>query len=273
MFIHPNIDPVIFTIGPVSIPFLGEQSLSVQWYGLMYLLGFAAAYLLASVRRQRLGWDSEDVSDLIFYAALGVILGGRVGYMFLYQFNKLQHDPLSLFKVWEGGMSFHGGLLGVGVAMLLFARKKNLRFFTVTDFVAPLAPLGLFFGRMGNFINQELWGKTTDLPWGMVFSNGGDLPRHPSMLYEAFLEGLVLFTVLWLYSKTPRPIGRVTGLFLLGYGFFRFLVEFVRVPDEHIMYIAFNWLTVGQLYCVPMLLLGLYLLLRPVVEKQRVATT
>lgn len=257
MLVHPNIDPVLIKIGP----------LSVQWYGLMYLCGFVAAYLLANSRRQRLGWSSEDVSDLIFYCALGVIVGGRVGYMVLYQFSSLASDPLSLFKVWDGGMSFHGGLLGVGAASWLFARKKALPFFELVDFVAPLAPLGLFFGRMGNFINQELWGKPTDLPWGMVFSNGGSLPRHPSMLYEAFLEGIVLFVLLWLYSAQPRKVGSVAGLFLVGYGIFRFLVEFVREPDDHIRYIAFNWLTIGQIYCIPMIIFGLYLLLRSAPNK------
>lgn len=253
MLVHPNIDPVLLKIGP----------LAVQWYGLMYLCGFVAAYLLANSRRQRLNWNSEDVSDLIFYCALGVIIGGRVGYMMFYQFDNFIGDPLSVFKVWDGGMSFHGGLLGVGLASLLFARKKSLTFFELADFVAPLAPLGLFFGRMGNFINQELWGKPTDLPWGMVFSNGGALPRHPSMLYEAFLEGIVLFVILWLYSAKSRKIGNVTGLFLLGYGIFRFLVEFVREPDDHIMYLAFDWLTIGQVYCIPMIVFGLYLLFRP----------
>ena len=260
MLVHPNIDPVLLEIGP----------LSVQWYGLMYLFGFAAAYLLANSRRQRLGWSGEDVSDLIFYCALGVIVGGRVGYMLLYQFDNFISDPIAIFKVWNGGMSFHGGLLGVGAASWLFAKKKSLSFFELADFVAPLAPLGLFFGRMGNFINQELWGKPTDLPWGMVFSNGGALPRHPSMLYEAFLEGIVLFIVLWLYSAKSRNVGNVTGLFLLGYGIFRFLVEFVREPDDHIMYLAFNWLTIGQVYCIPMILFGLYLLIKPTSGNQAI---
>ena len=258
MLVHPNIDPVLIQIGP----------LAVQWYGLMYLCGFAAAYLLANLRCQRLGWNSDDVSDLIFYCAVGVILGGRIGYMLLYQLSSFISDPISIFKVWNGGMSFHGGLLGVAVASWLFARKKSLTVLEVLDFAAPLTPLGLFFGRMGNFINQELWGKPTDLPWGMLFSNGGDLPRHPSMLYEAFLEGIVLFIIVWLYSAKTRYVGRVGGLFILGYGIFRFLVEFVREPDDHIMYLAFNWLTIGQVYCIPMILFGSYLLFRPTHRSQ-----
>ncbi|MGH1542700.1 MAG: prolipoprotein diacylglyceryl transferase [Arenicella sp.] len=252
MLVHPNFDPVIVSIGPLSI----------QWYGLMYLLGFLSAYWLANVRKQRLNWNSEDVSDLIFYAAMGVILGGRLGYALLYKAQFYFTNPLEILKVWEGGMSFHGGLLGVGLALVLIARKKRLPFYQVADFVAPLAPLGLFFGRMGNFINQELWGRVTDVPWGMVFQTGGNLPRHPSMLYEAMLEGIVLFIVLWSFTRKPKAMGQATGLFLLGYGIFRFLVEIVREPDTHIGYIAFDWFTIGQLYCIPMVLFGIYLLCR-----------
>jgi len=239
MLVHPNIDPVIFSLGPFS----------VQWYGVMYLLGFLAAYLLANSRKSRFGWTSDDVSDLIFYAALGVILGGRIGYILFYKLEFYFANPLQIFNIMGGGMSFHGGLIGVAIATWLYARKQKIPYLELADFVAPLAPLGLFFGRIGNFINQELWGRPTDVPWAMLFTNDPEgLPRHPSMLYEAILEGLILFAVLWWFSKSNRKHGQVAGLFLLGYGLFRFLVEFVRVPDDHIGYVAFQWLTVGQLY-------------------------
>jgi len=191
---------------------------------------------------------------------MGVIVGGRVGYMLFYQPGMLIDSPLSLFAIWDGGMSFHGGLLGVLVAMALFARSRALAFFTVTDFIAPLVPIGLFFGRIGNFINAELWGSPTTLPWGMVFPGGGPEPRHPSMLYEALLEGLVLFLLLWLFSMKPRPRMTVSGLFLAGYGVFRFGVEFVREPDAHIGYLAGGWLTMGHLLSAPMILAGIALL-------------
>ncbi|WP_022947165.1 prolipoprotein diacylglyceryl transferase [Methylohalobius crimeensis] len=250
MLPYPQIDPVAVQIGP----------LKVHWYGLMYVIGFLGAWFLARRRAQRHDWRNEAIDDLIFYGALGVVLGGRIGYMLFYNFPVLLHDPWSFFRVWEGGMSFHGGLLGVLAAMGWFAHKHRRSFFEVTDFLAPLVPIGLFFGRLGNFINGELWGKVTDLPWGMVFPTGGPLPRHPSQLYEAILEGLVLFTVLWIYSAKPRPQMAVSGLFLLLYGAFRFLVEFIREPDAHIGYLAFGWLTMGQLLSTPMILAGLLLL-------------
>ncbi|GAB4355089.1 MAG: prolipoprotein diacylglyceryl transferase [Methylohalobius crimeensis] len=250
MLPYPHIDPVAIQIGP----------LKVHWYGLMYVIGFLGAWFLARWRAQRHDWQNEAIDDLIFYGALGVVLGGRIGYMLFYNFPVLLQDPWSFFRVWEGGMSFHGGLLGVLAAMGWFAHKHRRSFFEVTDFLAPLVPVGLFFGRLGNFINGELWGKVTDLPWGMVFPTGGPLPRHPSQLYEAILEGLVLFTVLWIYSAKPRPKMAVSGLFLLLYGAFRFLVEFIREPDAHIGYLAFGWLTMGQLLSTPMILTGLLLL-------------
>lgn len=250
MLPYPHIDPVAIQIGP----------LKVHWYGLMYVLGFLSAWALARRRAGRFGWRMEEIDDLVFYGALGVVLGGRIGYMAFYNLTALIYDPLSLFRIWEGGMSFHGGLLGVLAAMGLFARKHGRPFFEVTDFIAPLVPIGLFFGRIGNFINGELWGKVTDLPWGMVFPTGGQLPRHPSQLYEATLEGLVLFTVLWIYSAKPRPQMAVSGLFLLLYGVFRLLVEFIREPDAHLGYLAFGWLTMGQLLSTPMILAGLLLL-------------
>ena len=248
MFNYPEIDPVAFSIGP----------LAVRWYGLMYLLGFVAAWLLAKRRSVRTDAPigQAQVDDLVFYAAIGVIVGGRVGYMLFYNFSALLENPLSLFKTWEGGMSFHGGLLGVLLAMWLYARRLGRPFWAMTDFVAPLVPIGLGAGRIGNFINGELWGAATDVPWAFVV-NG--VPRHPSQLYEALLEGLVLFVILWVYSGRARPIMAVSGLFLLGYGVFRILVEFVRLPDD-LQYIAFGWLTRGQVLSVPMVLCGMLLL-------------
>ena len=230
----------------------------------MYVFGFAAAYLLGTYRAKEpdRGWNADQVSDLIFYAALGVILGGRIGYALFYNAAAYADNPFGIFKVWEGGMSFHGGLLGVILAMCLYGRKTNKTFWQVADFAAPLTPIGLFFGRLGNFINQELWGRTTDHPLGMVFPLAGPEPRHPSMLYEAALEGVLLFTLLWIYSSRPRKPGHTAGLFLLLYGVFRFAVEFVREPDRHIGFIAANWVTMGHLLCVPMILVGAWLLLR-----------
>ena len=253
MFTHPGFDPVAIKLGPVAI----------HWYGLMYLLGFAVAWWLG-MRRARLphwNWPRERVGDLIFYAALGVILGGRLGYTFFYNFPGFLNNPLVLVKIWEGGMSFHGGLLGVIVAYLLFARRYQLNPFDVGDFAAPLIPVGLLTGRIGNFINAELWGKPTDLPWGMVFPQSGSLePRHPSMLYEAFLEGAVLLAVLLWFGQKPRPRMAVAGLFLLLYGVFRTGVEFVRLPDAHIGYLAGGWVTMGMILCLPMLLAGIFML-------------
>lgn len=254
MLIHPNFDPVIVNLGPVSI----------HWYGLMYVFGFVGAYLLANMRKDRLKWTSDDISDLFFYAALGVILGGRLGYCLLYKPGHYLANPLEIVTgIQDGGMAFHGGLLGVIFAVFLFARKKGTPFPVVIDFAAILAPIGLFFGRIGNFINQELWGRPTDLPWGMVFTTAPDrLARHPSMLYEALLEGLVLFLVLFFVSKTLRKPWLISSLFLIGYGLSRFLVEFVRIPDAHIGYLFGGWLTIGHLYTLPMIVLGIVLLFK-----------
>ncbi|KXI28331.1 prolipoprotein diacylglyceryl transferase [Paraglaciecola hydrolytica] len=249
-FIFPQIDPVIFSIGPVSL----------RWYGLMYLIGFVAAFWLAGKRLNRTNWTKDQLSDMLFWGFLGVILGGRIGYVFFYQFTTFLDDPLYLFKIWTGGMSFHGGLLGVITAMWWFARKTNSGFLTVTDFVAPLVPIGLGAGRVGNFMNAELWGRTTDVPWAVIFPNAGGLPRHPSQLYEFALEGVVLFMILWLFSRKPRPTGAVGGMFLLGYGSFRFIIEYFREPDEHIgLYLDF--ISRGQILSLPMVLGGLLLIL------------
>ncbi|TXH04954.1 MAG: prolipoprotein diacylglyceryl transferase [Nevskiaceae bacterium] len=258
MLIHPDIDPVAVRLGP----------LAVRWYGLMYLLGFWAAWLLGTRRAKRpdIAWPEERVGDLLFYVVMGVILGGRIGYVLFYAYDPSGHwlpasDPLMPFKIWEGGMSFHGGLLGVLTAFLVFGRHNGLGFFEIADFVAPLVPLGLFTGRIGNFINGELWGAPTDLPWGMVFRNAGPLPRHPSMLYEAALEGLLLFALLWWFSARPRPRMAISGLFLLGYGSSRVAVEFVRVPDAQLGYLfGTQWITMGMTLCLPMLLGGAALL-------------
>lgn len=254
MLHYPQIDPVALQLGPVAI----------HWYGLMYLAGFLAGWWLGRVRAARpgSGWRPEEIGDLLFYLAVGVVVGGRLGYVVFYDFSRFLGDPLSLLRVWQGGMSFHGGLLGVLVAMGLYARRTGRPFFAVTDFLAPLVPPGLFAGRIGNFINGELWGGPTDLPWGMVVggSRWGDVARHPSQLYEALLEGVVLFVILWLYSARPRPTMAVSGLFLMGYGGFRTLVEMVRVPDAHIGYLAFGWLTMGQALSIPMVVAGAILM-------------
>lgn len=250
MIQYPGFNPIAFEIGPVK----------VHWYGIMYLLGFLAAWFLARLRAARAAstWKANDVDDLIFYCMLGVILGGRVGYVLFYGLTFWAKDPWYPLKIWEGGMSFHGGLLGVIVAMTLFARWRHRNLADVYDFTAPLPPLGLFFGRIGNFINSELWGKPTTLPWGFKV-NGQVL--HPSQLYEAALEGLALFAVLWWFTSRPRPRLAPSGLFLLFYGTARCLVEFVRVPDAHIGYLYGGWLTEGQVLSFPMIVAGIAMLL------------
>jgi len=249
MFVHPNFNPVAVKLGPIAI----------HWYGLMYLLGFAGCWWLGTKRAQQphWNWPKERVSDLLFYVAMGVILGGRIGYTLFYNFGGFLHDPLVLLRIWEGGMSFHGGLIGVSLAYVLFARHQKLNLLDVADFAAPLIPFGLLTGRIGNFINGELWGKPTDLPWGTVFAHAPTPePRHPSMLYEAFLEGAVLLAVLWWFGLKPRPRMAVSGLFLILYGVFRFAIEFVRLPDAQIGYLAFGWLTMGQVLSAPMIVIG-----------------
>ena len=256
MLSYPQIDPVALSVGPFAI----------HWYGLMYLFGFIAAWVLGRRRGWHIGWRPQQVDDYATWAMFGVLVGGRIGYVLFYDLANFMADPLEIVRLWNGGMSFHGGFLGVLFVSWLFARRHDLHFLQMTDFAAPLIPLGLFFGRIGNFINAELWGRAGDVPWAMVFPGAGPLARHPSQLYEAALEGLLLFVVLWLYSAQVRALGRISGVFALGYGLFRFLVEFVREPDEHLGFIAFGWMSMGQLLCVPLIAVGLWLLLRPVEE-------
>jgi len=251
MLIYPDIDPILLQVGPLKI----------HWYGIMYLAGFSMAWWLGNKRLQQNAiFTSEQLSDLIFYAAVGVVLGGRIGYVLFYDLANYLEAPLNIFKVWQGGMAFHGGFIGVLIAVWIYARKLKLPFFKVTDFIAPLIPLGLCTGRIGNFINGELWGRHTDVPWGMVFTHIDAIPRHPSQLYQAVLEGFVLFIILWSFSKKSRPIMAVSGLFLIGYGLFRFLIEFVREPDYHLGFIAFDWMTMGQILTIPMIIVGIVLL-------------
>ncbi|HET8897550.1 MAG TPA: prolipoprotein diacylglyceryl transferase [Rhodanobacteraceae bacterium] len=287
---HPyfvDFDPIAFSLGPVK----------VHWYGIMYLLSFLVCWGAAEWRRRRggLGVSQEALSDLFFYLMLGVIVGGRVGYMLFYTpIDWIWHDPLALFRLQDGGMSFHGGLLGVLTAGWWWTRKHGLGFLTVIDFVAPLVPIGLGLGRLGNFINGELWGRHTDAAWGMIFPRAlqedprfaadsleqlhalyatGALDaqaRHPSPLYEFALEGVLMFAVLWWFSAKPRRRGAVSGLFAVLYGVFRFLIEFVRQPDEQLGFIAFHWLTMGQLLSLPLIAVGLFLLWWSTRQPQRV---
>ncbi len=252
MLIHPQFDPIALQLGPLAI----------RWYGLMYLLAFGLFLLLG---RQRIktgpqpGWDVRQLDDLLFYGVLGVILGGRLGYVLFYQPAHFLGHPLEIFSVWQGGMAFHGGFLGVLAAMWLFARKTGKSWLAITDFIAPLVPLGLGAGRFGNFINGELWGRPSDAPWAVVFPQIDSVARHPSQLYQFALEGLALFTLLWLFSRKPRPTGAVSGLFLIGYGSFRFLVEYTREPDSFLGLLALN-LSMGQWLSLPMIAAGIIML-------------
>ena len=251
MIIYPHINPIAFSIGP----------LHVHWYGLMYLLGFFLAWAIASwrIKHFHLNWTPEQVSDLIFFAALGVIVGGRLGYLIFYKTTDFLQDPWVLFRLWEGGMSFHGGLLGVLIALAFFAWKKDKSFWAVADFTAPLIPLGLAAGRAGNFINGELWGRISNVPWAMVFPSADTNLRHPSQVYELGLEGIGLFILVWWYAAKPRPEGTVSAVFLMGYAIARVLAECWREPDVQRGFLAFNWLTEGQLLSIPMFIFGLFL--------------
>jgi len=253
MLIHPQIDPIAIAIGP----------LAVRWYGLMYLIAFGLFFFLGRYRASRNPWRGATealIDDLLFWGVLGVVLGGRLGYVLFYKPGFYLGDPLEALAIWHGGMSFHGGLLGVIVAMMFIGRKYHLGFLAVADFVAPLIPCGLAAGRMGNFINGELWGRTVeniqDVPWAMIFRGGGPIARHPSQLYQFALEGILLFVILWVYSAKPRPRGAVAGLFLAGYGVFRFIAEYFREPDDFLGILALN-MSMGQWLSLPMVLLGM----------------
>ena len=249
------IDPVIADLGFVK----------VYWYGVMYLIAFLSAYLLARYRiKSEVLWNTKHVDDLIFYGALGAVLGGRLGYLLFYNWSVFISNPLTFFNFQNGGMSFHGGFLGVLLAMVIFNKKYQFTFFQTTDFIAPLIPLGLGFGRIGNYINGELWGRVTDSSWGILAPDQSGLweKRFPTQLYEAFLEGFVLFCILWLFSNKKLPVMATSSLFLIFYGIFRFIIEFVRAPDSHIGYLAFDWLTMGQLLSIPMIFIGIYLLIK-----------
>ena len=248
MLVFPQFDPVAISAGPISI----------HWYGVMYIIAFGGAWVLANYRRNKIGnhWSSEQISDLVFYGAMGAVLGGRVGSVFFYNIDRFLDDPLWLFRVWEGGMSFHGGFIGVLIAMFLYSRSINKKFWETVDFIAPCVPFGIGAGRLGNFIGGELWGRPTDAPWGMIFPHVDNLPRHPSQLYEIALEGIVLFIIIWWFSSVTRPRMVVSGTFAILYGSFRFFIEFFREPDLHIGFIAFDWLTMGQLLSLPMVIVG-----------------
>jgi phosphatidylglycerol:prolipoprotein diacylglycerol transferase len=251
MLTYPTMSPVAFHI----------FSWPVYWYGLMYLISFIAGWAILSLRARASwrGFTQDQVSDIAFYTALGVIIGGRLGYILFYDGQTLFTNPLLVFQTWKGGMSFHGGLLGVLLAMFIFAKKTNKRFLELTDFIAPVVPVGLAAGRIGNFINGELWGRVTDSSFGMIFPNAGDFPRHPSQLYEFSMEGILLFAILFLFSSKSRPLGAVSGLFALFYGIFRCTAEFFRQPDSQIGYL-FGGMTEGQLLSIPLIVVGIMLL-------------
>ena len=265
MLIHPHIDPVALQLGPLAI----------HWYGLTYLAAFALFVGLARLRLQHtpyaqqvaLGtWSKQDIEDILFYGVMGVVLGGRLGYCLFYKPLYYAANPLEVFAVWQGGMSFHGGMLGVFVATAVFAWQRQRAWLWVTDFIAPCVPTGLAAGRVGNFINGELWGREADptLPWAMVFPNSGSLiPRHPSQIYQFLGEGLLLFVVLWLYARKPRPVGAVSGVFMIGYGSLRFMAEYFREADAHLGLLALG-MSMGQWLCVPMVAVGLVLWLHAV---------
>ncbi len=294
MLIHPNFDPVAIHLGP----------LAVRWYGLMYLVAFISAIAIGRLRLRlphvaAQGWTVKDIDDMLFYGVLGTILGGRIGYVVFYKASYYFAHPLDIFKVWEGGMSFHGGFLGVTLAMVLFAFQRKRTWLQVTDFVAPMVPLGLAAGRLGNFINGELWGRVTDpaAPWAMLFQNSTNddaiwlakhpqfdaqynlseifsryhmLPRHPSQLYEIALEGLVLFAVIYLFARKPRPVGAVSALFLIGYGLARFTVEFAREPDDYLGLLALGF-SMGQWLSLPMIAAGIVMMVWAYKRQKRVS--
>ena len=251
MLTYPEIDPVLVSIGPLKI----------HWYGLMYLIGIVLGWWLLKRRihnGRHAAWTDEQLMDFIVAVALGVMLGGRIGSILFYNFDAFLDDPLMILRIWEGGMSFHGGLLGVLVAVVWFARRTGHRFWELVDMIAPVVPIGLGAGRLGNFINAELWGKVTDVPWAMIYQGEA---RHPSQLYQFALEGVAMFAILYWFSRKPRPTGLIAGLFAILYGVFRIAVEFVRLPDAHIGYLAWGWVTMGQVLSLPMIFVGIGLVI------------
>lgn len=250
--IHPQLDPIALHI---------TDSFGIHWYGLMYLLGFLVFLALGRYQIKHkpwFGWSHEMLDDALFCGALGVILGGRIGYVLFYQFSNFLEQPLDIFKIWQGGMSFHGGFLGVLIAMYFFNKKHNQPWLKIMDFVAPLVPIGLGAGRMGNFINGELWGRATNVSWGMIFPQVDNIARHPSQIYEFALEGITLFCILWWFSRKERPTGAISALFLFCYGSFRFLVEFTRQPDENLGLLQLG-LSMGQWLSLPMVFIGIWM--------------
>mgnify|MGYP001157470494 FL=1 len=259
MLVHPQFDPVAIHIGTFGI----------HWYGLMYLTAFLAFFGLGKWQIQHRtwhGWTTSMLDDALFFGALGVVVGGRLGYVLFYQPGHFVENPLDIFKTWQGGMSFHGGFIGVLVAMWVFARKYQLKWLSIMDFVAPLVPLGLGAGRMGNFINGELWGRPTDLAWGMVFPQADALARHPSQLYQFAIEGIIMFAVLWWFSSKPRPVGAISALFLIIYGTGRFLVEYAREPDSYLGLLSLGF-SMGQWLSLPMIAIGIWMWRRAVHQK------
>ena len=263
MLTYPDIDPILIHF---------TETTGVRWYGLMYVVGFLSFLFLGKIRARRPNSPvkPEQIDDMMFYGAIGVIAGGRIGEMFFYQFPQLMADPLKLFRLWEPGMSFHGGLIGVSITMLLLARKWKLTPLKLGDFIAPLVPIGLGAGRLGNFINGELWGRPTDVPWGMVFGHVDDLPRHPSQLYEAFLEGLVVFSLIYLFRKRKKFEGHLITMYLFLYALARFSAEFYRAPDVQIGYVCCGWMTKGQEFSLFMMLFSimLYFILQKIPQKK-----
>lgn len=250
MFYH-SFDPVIVQLGPVAI----------KWYGISYLVGFFLAWRIGVKRIQFMpNWNKDQVTELIFYSAWGTIIGGRLGYWLFYGLDYIVQDPLEIFKIWNGGMSFHGGLIGVVCSLWFFCRKYSKSFHEVIDYIAVMAPVALFCGRIGNFINADLYGRVTDVPWAVIFPYGDGLPRHPSQLYEAFLEGILLAIFLWYFAKKPRSPWSISAVFLLGYGTARFIVEFFRQPDGYVDIGLFDWLTKGQFLSLPMIIIGIAVL-------------
>jgi phosphatidylglycerol---prolipoprotein diacylglyceryl transferase len=252
MLAYPHIDPVAISIGPFKI----------HWYGLMYLAGFLIGWFLLKYRAKKFhfNWSNDQITDLVFYAAIGVVLGGRIGYMLFYNFADFIHHPWIIIKIWDGGMSFHGGMLGVILTVWLWARKQKIAFLDLTDLIAPIFPIGLAAGRIGNLINGFILGRVSNAPWAIVYPYGGPWPRHPIEIYEFLLEGVFLFILLWFYARKPRPRMAVSGMFLLGYGCVRCFCELFRQPDPQLGFIAFGWLTMGELLSLPMILLGIFLL-------------